>query len=40
MTVRASQMKQVEPAAGPWSGFRPGLCQSEINVRDLPTLGC
>jgi formate C-acetyltransferase len=35
MAVSASQDKRVEGAAAPWNGFRPGLWQREINVRDF-----
>ena len=35
MAVTVSREKQVEGAAAPWNGFRSGLWQTEINVRDF-----
>jgi formate C-acetyltransferase len=35
MAVTVSQDKKVEGAASAWNGFRPGLWQNEINVRDF-----
>ncbi len=37
MTVSASQQQQqeVEATVSPWRGFRPGLWQRELNVRDF-----
>jgi len=35
MTAMASQEKTAEGAAAPWNGFRTGLWQKEINVRDF-----
>jgi len=35
MTAMVSQEKTAEGAAAPWNGFRTGLWQKEINVRDF-----
>ena len=35
MTVTASQVKTDQAASSPWQGFRTGLWNSEINVRDF-----
>jgi formate C-acetyltransferase len=35
MTATATQQNKAEPASSPWQGFRKGLWQTEINVRDF-----
>ena len=35
MAVTESQEKNVDEAPSPWNGFRTGLWQKEINVRDF-----
>ena len=35
MATTASRTTTTAPAATPWQGFRPGLWQNEINVRDF-----
>ena len=35
MTATAAQAKQNEGTTSPWQGFRTGLWQKEINVRDF-----
>ncbi len=35
MTIATSQQIAPEAATSPWTGFRTGLWQKEINVRDF-----
>src|SRR4029453_1231245 len=35
MSGTATQEKKATPATSPWKGFRTGLWQKEINVRDF-----
>src|SRR6201987_3824230 len=35
MAATKTQQMKTEGAISPWSGFRPGLWQKEINVRDF-----
>lgn len=35
MTIAASQQIAPETATSPWNGFKTGLWQKEINVRDF-----